>query len=100
MILATFFCTEDLAHLAVEGHAGWAEAGQDVVCAAVSSLVYALAQAVQKFPNATCRFANGRATLICPRSKEIDACFALVVDGLTSLWQQYPGYIHVRRTSL
>ena len=39
MIQAVF----DGAHVTVCGHAGHAPAGQDIVCAAVSALVYALA---------------------------------------------------------
>ena len=35
-------------HLTVRGHAGHGQPGQDIVCAAVSALVYALAGVLQE----------------------------------------------------
>ena len=35
-------------HLTVQGHAGHGQPGQDIVCAAVSALVYALAGVLQE----------------------------------------------------
>ena len=54
MIRAVF----DGTHVTVCGHAGHAPAGQDIVCAAVSALVYALAGSLEE---------TGQAARICIR---------------------------------
>ena len=40
MVKASFCIREDSASFTVKGHAGYAEEGEDIVCAAVSSAVY------------------------------------------------------------
>ncbi|MBR2411133.1 MAG: ribosomal-processing cysteine protease Prp [Clostridia bacterium] len=40
MVKASFCIREDSASFTVKGHSGFAEAGEDIVCAAVSSAAY------------------------------------------------------------
>ena len=69
MIRAVF----DGTHVTVCGHAGHAPAGQDIVCAAVSALVYALAGSLE----------------------DCGAAFTLVRCGLAQLARQYPACVQV-----
>lgn len=90
MIRAVF----DGAHVTVCGHAGHAPAGQDIVCAAVSALVYALAGSLEE---------TGQAARICIRrgfaevegAGDCGAAFALARCGLAQLARQYPACVQV-----
>ena len=90
MIQAVF----DGAHVTVCGHAGHAPAGQDIVCAAVSALVYALAGRLretgrlERFQSAP-GYAEIAGTGDCARE------FALVRCGLALLARQYPDRVEV-----
>lgn len=81
--------------LQAEGHAGYAPAGQDIVCAAVSTLLQTLAYSVDNGEDGGaircdgCR--NGPVLTVQARaSTENRAKFELVTDGLYLLAQQYP----------
>ena len=80
--------------LVVQGHAGYGPAGQDIVCAAASALVYALAGRLretgrlERFQSAP-GYAEIAGTGDCARE------FALVRCGLALLAQQYPGRVEV-----
>lgn len=82
------------AHLTVRGHAGYGEYGKDIVCAAASALVYALAGRLretgrlERFQSAP-GYAEIAGTGDCARE------FALVRCGLALLAQQYPGRVEI-----
>ena len=84
----------DGAQVTVSGHAGYAPAGRDIVCAAVSALVYALAGRLretgrlERFQSAP-GYAEIAGTGDCARE------FALVRCGLALLARQYPGRVEV-----
>ena len=72
----------------VQGHAGYGEKGQDVVCAAVSALVYALIGTLEETGNI-------RETVIRPgyatvAAKEPDRAFDVVRGGLAQIAARYP----------
>ncbi len=80
--------------LTVRGHAGYGRQGEDIVCAAVSALVYALAGVLQETGRlAGFDSAPGYAAVTgagdCARE------FALVRCGLTMLAKQYPGCVEI-----
>ena len=80
--------------LVVQGHAGYGPAGQDIVCAAVSALVYALAGVLQeKGQLARGDIREGYADIAgagdCARE------FALVRCGLEMLAGQYPESVEI-----
>lgn len=78
----------------VSGHAGYAPAGRDIVCAAVSALVYALAGYLEETGQAERvdiqkGFADIRGTGGC------GAVLALVRCGMAQLAQAYPGCVEI-----
>ena len=83
-------------YLAVRGHAGYGRQGQDIVCAGVSALVYALAGTLQETERlAEAVMEPGRAEVTgrgeCCRE------FALVRCGLEMLARQYPESVELGR---
>lgn len=69
----------------VYGHACYAEKGADVVCAAVSSLVYTLANAFGEYED------DGIFTVFCTkRTKAKRAVFDAVIAGLRLIAYSYP----------
>lgn len=76
--------------LQASGHAGYAPKGQDIVCAAVSTLMQSLAYSVDS-GTVTCD-PGGDNILRVQASQSLDtlAKFELVMDGLYLLAQQYP----------
>ena len=82
--------------LEVIGHADYARGG-DVVCAAVSALVEALAAYLEECddPTAEADLADGYAMItVCQRN----AAFDMVVCGLGTIAEQYPAYVSMTTT--
>lgn len=79
--------------LQASGHAGYAPKGQDIVCAAVSTLMQSLAYSVDS-GTVTCD-PGGDNILRVQASWSLDtlAKFELVMDGLMLLAQQYPANV-------
>ena len=79
--------------LTVEGHAGYAPKGQDIVCAAVSALVYALIGTLEETENAAeVILRPGYAAV---EAREKTAAFDLVRCGLGQLAERYGDFIRV-----
>ena len=79
--------------MTVQGHAGYAEKGKDIVCAAVSALVYALIATLEEAGNI-------RETVIRPgyatvAAKERDRAFDVVRGGLGQIAARYPACVAV-----
>ena len=77
--------------MTVQGHAGYAEKGKDVVCAAVSALVYALIATLEET-------GNMRESVIRPgyatvAAKEADRAFDVVRGGLGQIAARYPACV-------
>ena len=85
------------------GHAtGAAEPGENLVCCAVSTLVYTLAEALSASGvNFSDSLADGYADItLCPRPAkmfEADVMFNTIIVGLKALADQYPEYITLRK---
>ena len=80
--------------LTVMGHADYAPHGQDIVCAAVSALVYALMAALEeKGLVAEVRIRSGVVTVAAQEGCEAE--FALVRCGLRQLSARYPQCVRV-----
>lgn len=87
----------------VKGHAGTAPAGQDLVCAAVSTLTYTLAENVAqlhrlgKVAEPEIRLENGDAEISCVPSGAykniVRAFFEAVCIGFALLEEKYPDVI-------
>lgn len=86
MIQVIYNEVEDAMILRAEGHAGFAEKGKDIVCAAVSVLMQTLACSV-----GTCMGNDGKGfSVVCKKSNDNIAKFELVTDGLALLQREYP----------
>ena len=77
--------------LEVIGHAGYASGG-DVVCAAVSALVEALATYLEEYDDCTAEadLADGYAMITV---SERSAAFDMVVCGLGAIAEKYPAFV-------
>lgn len=102
MIVAKFFCREGYPRgFAVSGHAGFAEAGSDIVCAAVTSAVQLVCNTITDVlcEEAQVAVEEDRITL----RLDDGACAAQgLLEGLylhlQILQEQYPG--HVKATKV
>lgn len=75
--------------LVVQGHAGYAPAGEDIVCAAASALVYALAETLRETGRlAGLEIRKGYAEVT--GAGDCGGDFGLVCRGLAMLAEQYP----------
>lgn len=93
----------DKHRVTVEGHANSGEAGHDLVCAAVSSLVYTIAAFVQNMSSAgqikskSIKLKSGDARVGCTPKLKYRAGAVIVFDaicgGFELLARQYPEYI-------
>lgn len=91
--------------LHISGHAGLAPKGEDLVCAAVSALVYGLdgyVTALEKegfvLPDTRVQMSSGRAEIcLCPESQareQSGGAFALAAEMLAVLGKHFPENIH------
>lgn len=80
--------------LTAEGHAGYAPEGKDVVCAAASALVWALAGVLQETGRLE-GLETGPGRAVVTGKGDCDREFALARCGLEMLAAQYPGCVKV-----
>ena len=77
--------------LAVSGHADYAPKGYDIVCSAVSSLVYVLCTCEGK------EIDDGERWIISINESELNrAVFTAVADGLYAVAQTYPNNVEIK----
>ena len=93
----------------VEGHAGFAPKGQDIVCAGVSALTMALYKAVSDFLGRDdaayhlvetgdgCFEIEVHGVLKHSVRAALGASFTMFVRGLRQIEKEYPGYLHVEQ---
>lgn len=95
--------------LTVQGHAGSAPHGQDLVCAAVSALVYALSQrlteldaqgALEQPPVIELSSGNARISAVAKEKyqEKVIEDFRLIYSGLQLLQTHYPEGIQIQDT--
>lgn len=81
--------------MCVSGHAGYAENGSDIVCAAVSALSQALAKYICENCGGSSFMDSGVLTVICEDDRAVP-CFDLVADGIKTIAKSYPENILFR----
>ena len=85
-----------------EGHAGYAPAGQDIVCAAVSCLMQTLAySAAEDEHTSSCIYQGKEGPVLNVEAGDsvlMKDKFELVADGLTLLAEQYPENVSFKET--
>ena len=105
MITATF--TESGRNLSIrlEGHAGYAEHGKDIVCASATILAYTLAQTIKDAEHfgylasaPVIKLDSGDTLLSCEAADEenrvlMRCMFAFAVKGFALLEHNYPKYV-------
>lgn len=102
MIQVTYNEADDEMILRAEGHAGYAEKGKDIVCAAVSVLMQTLACSVDANNTGnTFELSDGkngnRLTVQAPMSVLNRDKFDLVVEGLIRLAENYPENVQFKK---
>ena len=104
MTKCEFFTGNDrITGFSVSGHSGYAEAGADVVCAAVSAVVTMAEATINDVCGAKAKVrvkdADARVTLTLPAScdeeESVQAVLAGMLLTLCSLRDDYPDYIEV-----
>ncbi len=87
----------------VSGHSGYAEAGSDIVCAAISAIVTMAEATINEVCGAKAKVRvkeeHARVTLTLPSSCDEEETVQAVLSGmlvtLLSFKEQYPDYIEV-----
>ncbi len=104
MTRCEFFTENDrITGFSVSGHSGYAEAGADIVCAAVTAVVTMVEATINDVCGAKAKVrvkdANARITLTLPAScdeeESVQAVLAGMLLTLCSLRDDYPDYIEV-----
>ena len=104
MIRCEFFTEDDrITGFSVSGHSGYAEAGSDIVCAAVSAIVTMAEATINDVCGAKAKVRvkddQARITLTLPASCDEEETVQAVLSGLLltliSLREDYPDYIEV-----
>ena len=104
MTRVEFFDRDDkISGFCVSGHSGYAEAGADIVCAAVSTAVQFASITIEEVLGNRCKTKvneeEARITLTLPATCEDEDAVRAVLTGmmltLCELREQYPDYIEV-----
>ena len=104
MTRCEFFTENDrITGFTVYGHSGYAEAGSDIICAAVSAIVTMAEATINDVCGAKAKVrvkeADARITLTLPTScdeeESVQAVLAGMMLTLVSLAEQHPDYIEV-----
>ncbi len=104
MTRCEFFTADDrITGFSVSGHSGYAEAGQDIVCAAISAVVTMAEATINDVCGAKAKVRvkeeDARITLTLPAScdeeESVQAVLAGMLLTLCSLRDDYPDYIEV-----
>ena len=96
----------EFAHsILVAGHAGYSSEGNDIVCAGVSAVVYALLGFLHNVPDRKERLTasiDSGETMIFWRgvSEDITAAFHMAVIGLAQIARKYPDFVSVEASEL
>ena len=82
---------EESFELTIEGHACYAPEGQDIVCAAVSVLIQALADSLDSVTESfNISFTKNQITKIKASGKNVRLVLNTILTGLTLVQAQYP----------
>lgn len=102
MIVFDVVASQDRMHeFRVRGHAGYDDTGLDIVCAAVSILVYNTINSCEKFANVFLDVVDSGEEIVCriPNGKLSDGAKILLqslVFGIEQLAEQYPEHVTLK----
>lgn len=99
MIIAKYERDGELHNLSVNGHAGYAVKGQDIVCAGVSAIVYALIGWLEN--NAECTEfvsideGSGEVVIACEGDDKVATVFYMAAIGIENIQTTYPAHVAI-----
>lgn len=110
MIEIHFKKNEDEISLCSKGHAGFAEYGQDIVCAGVSALFLAAVDTLEKMLSGADErrlivdIERGRGVIRLKAaagfSQKEETVFLTVVNGVELIAKKYPDYVRINRDGI
>lgn len=80
--------------ISFSGHAGYAGPGQDIVCAGVSALFYALAFGINGLSPEAAGM-EGKTIVVTRDTPEIRGAIAVVFEGLKAIEREYPEHVKI-----
>lgn len=84
-------------YIGIRGHAGYADKGQDIVCAGVSALLFAFAEAMNRAGGLySLHTAEGRSDLRYKPSRAAGRRLQVFQAGVDMLELQYPDHVRVK----
>ena len=101
MIRVAYFRNGNDHELSINGHAGYAEHGQDIVCAGVSAIAFALLGYLEECedeveeldgPIVEC----GSIYISCTGNQNIATAFHMAVCGLKQIADSYADYVDIQ----
>lgn len=99
MIIAKYDRDGEMHTLSVNGHAGYAEKGQDIVCAGVSAIVYALIAFLENNSEDTTFVSidenNGEVIIACEGDERVSAVFYMAAIGIENIMNTYPDHVDI-----
>ena len=84
--------------LRIRGHAGYAPAGSDIVCAGVSALSLALLAYLRQTGEGDGTERSGEMTLRCRRTEKTDGAVQTALTGYLQIAGTYPQHVEVHIT--
>ena len=90
MIRASYSHGGKVHRLTIDGHAGYAPQGQDIVCAGASTLMFALAEYLEGFDGFYCSIQPGHMVVECKNGKHVHTAFEVTATGFRHLADAYP----------
>ena len=103
--MITITLNEDKHRVEMEGHAGYAKEGQDIVCSACTALFYTLQESLRLFPaeaysrKPTFTLKKGKGVIKCNPSEaftpNIDTVYWTVFNGFKALAEGYPENVKI-----
>ena len=99
MIIARYERDGDNHNLSVNGHAGYATKGQDIVCSGVSAIVYALIGWLENNAEDTTFTSidedNGEVVIACEGDEKTATAFYMAAIGIEQIQNTYPAHVTI-----
>lgn len=99
MIIAKYDRDRETHTLSVNGHAGYADKGSDIVCAGVSAIVYALIGWLENNSEDTTFVSvddsNGEAVIACEGDDKVSVAFYMAAIGIENIANTYPAHVSI-----
>ena len=101
MIVVSYLtCNDEITHISVKGHAESGPYGQDLICAAVSSIVFGLMNALDDLKDEDLKIVQGANQITITyagRSATVQDYFQVAMYQLKTIEASYGQHIHIER---